>query len=91
MENKRIRIAECIIRLGVGRTTFYRRIEQGVYPGVQKDGRMGYWLLSVLEEVISGKYNQPTLASSPAAAADSALDYTPPHMPHAGHGQAAAL
>jgi predicted DNA-binding transcriptional regulator AlpA len=47
-------VKEIYARLGLGRRTLYRRIADGVYPQLCRDGGTVYYLESVLMRLVQG-------------------------------------
>ena len=49
---RRVRVREICGRLGIARRTLYRRIADGLYPPLQRDGGIAYYLESLLLRLV---------------------------------------
>lgn len=51
---RRVRIKEICARLTIGRRTLYRRIAEGLYPPLLRDGGIAFYLESMLLKLLRG-------------------------------------
>lgn len=49
---RRVRIREICVRLAIARRTLYRRIADGVYPPLLRDGAIVFYLESMLVRIL---------------------------------------
>lgn len=71
--------AEAASMLSIGRSTFFRKVAEGLLPQPVRIGGVIRWRIDELRTV--GQANPPTTASAPGVAVDTARDCMP-HEPH---------